>query len=100
MFRGQLGNILENIFDENICALVRSGLDLRWIFHHEAAKGAKDFCSLFLASRARKCTVSGADLTPDIYLEAARSPNEKVKPFGRAVTPWSRRIVLFADRWD
>ena len=25
LFRGQLGNILKNFFDENICALVRSG---------------------------------------------------------------------------
>jgi hypothetical protein len=47
LFRGQLVNILENIFDENICALVRSGRDLRCIFHHEAAKGAKDFWFYF-----------------------------------------------------
>ena len=47
MFRGQLGNILENIFDENIFALLRSGRDLRCIFHHEAAKGAKDFWFYF-----------------------------------------------------
>jgi len=52
LFRGQLGNILENIFDENIYALVRSGRDLRCIFHHEDAKSAKDFVFTFSEPRA------------------------------------------------